>query len=128
MGWTGWLTPAQTLEGPYWPQCDLDVHELDALLTSARIQCEEYAPAVKHAAQVRDATGLDADAGGVVTSALVPETWRQAQALQARALWRSSQAGGNDQIGGDGLTVTVFPLDWNVKRLLRPQRGLPVLR
>jgi len=121
------LTPEETIEGPYWPQCDLEIHELAMLLTSARIQCEEYAPDVAYVAGVRGATVV-LDEADVMTTAVVPESWRQAQALQARALWRSGAAGSGDQIGGDGLAVTVFPLDWTVKRLLRPQRGLPVLR
>lgn len=125
VAWSGWLTPEETIEGPYWPQCDLELDELAMLLTSARIQCEEYAPDVAYAAGVRGATVVLVD--DVVTVTAVPESWRQAQALQARALWRSGAAGSGDQIGGDGLSVTVWPLDWNVKRLLRPQRGLPVL-
>lgn len=128
MGWTGWLTPAEASESPYWPQNDLLEVELNSLLTSARVQCEEYAPAVRYAEGVAGAQVTTADADGVVTDAVVPENWRQAQALQARALWRSSIAGGNDQIGAEGLTVTVFPLDWVVRRLLRPQKGVPTLR
>lgn len=128
MPWTGWLTPEETVEGPYWPQCDLALDELAMLLTSARIQCEAYAPDVRYAESVPDAVDIVLDADGVATSAKVPESWRQAQAFQARALWRSGQAGGSDQIGGDGLTVTVFPMDWSIKNLLRPKKGLPVLR
>jgi hypothetical protein len=29
-------------------------------------------------------------------------------------------------VGGDEFSITVFPLDWNVKQLLRP-RGAPVM-
>lgn len=53
----------------------------------------------------------------------VPARLALAQKLQARALLRSSVAGSNDGLGMDGLTVTVFPMDWTVKNLLRPKRG-----
>lgn len=100
----GWLTSVEELQA-YWPDApyaeDFDVF---GLLTSARIQCEEYAPAL----------GEDD---------VVPESWRLAQAMHARALYRSTLAGGNDQIGAEGYTVTVFPMDWTVKNLLRPKRG-----
>jgi len=78
------------------------------LLAAARTQCEAFAPALEE--------GED-----------VPENYRLAQALQARALYRSGIAGSGDQIGPDGLTVTVFPMDWTVKRLLRPET-VPVIR
>ena len=53
----------------------------------------------------------------------VPARFRTAQTKQARALIRADATGSGDQIGGDGLTVTVFPMDWTVKALLRPKRG-----
>ena len=91
----------------YWPNLDDEVlpkGALSSLLASARIQCEAYAPAMPGGADV-------------------PDNYRHAQVLQARALYRSGTAGSGDNMGGDGLTVTVFPMDWTVKRLLRPQRG-----
>lgn len=127
MTWTGWLTTADARGEAYWPTCDLDNDGLHALLTSAEVQCTAYAPDVAHAASVTGAQILDTDADDVPTEALVPETWRKAQAFQARALHRSTLAGNGDTIGGDGLTVTVFPLDWTVKALLRPARK-PVVR
>lgn len=52
----------------------------------------------------------------------------QAQLLQARAVWNATKAGPDDSIGADGMTVTVFPLDWTVKQLLRPKRGKTIIR
>ena len=105
---SGWLTSDFDLEG-YWPEAVDEFGAsgspaLDSLLDAARIQCEAYAPALPEGADV-------------------PETWRRAQALQARALHRSAIARDGDRIGVDGVAVTVFPMDWTVKRLLRPQRG-----
>jgi len=51
----------------------------------------------------------------------VPERFVLAQLMQARALYRSGIAGSDDAIGPDGLSVTVFPMDWTVKNLLRPK-------
>ncbi|TDE91585.1 hypothetical protein EXU48_15680 [Occultella glacieicola] len=110
-----WLTPVEVVTDAYWPSCPLvpadevDAKALDRLLTSARIQCEEFAPTL--------AEGAD-----------VPENWRLAQAFQARALYRSARAGSQDRLGEDGLAVTVFPMDWTVKNLLRPKRGKFVVR
>lgn len=107
-----WLTAEECRAEPYWPECDLDPGDsetaLTTLLTSARTQCEAFAPALAD----------DAD---------VPETYRLAQAMQARALWRSGAAGASDHLGGDGLGITVFPMDWTVKALLRP-RSRPVVK
>lgn len=102
-----WLTAEDIDEVVrYWPQAgtDLEPDELAPLLASARTQCEAYAPALTEGAEV-------------------PENYRLAQALQARALFRSGIAGSNDQIGAEGYTVTVFPMDWTVKNLLRPKKG-----
>lgn len=106
MAWTGWLTYAAAAE-PYWPGV-VDVDDEDqvgALLASARVQCEAFAPGAPEGDDVE-----------------VSESWRLAQGLQARALWRSGVAGSGDRIGGDELAVTVFPMDWTVKALLRPAR------
>jgi hypothetical protein len=104
-----WLTERLDAE-QYWPNVsEVEDFALSSLLTSARIQCEAFAPALPEGAEV-------------------PENYRFAQALQARALYRAGLAGTGDQIGADGLTVTVFPMDWQVKALLRPKRGVPVIR
>lgn len=103
---TGWLTEADIED--YWPDAlaEMSPAELAPLLASARSQCEDFAPTLPE-------------------DAVVPDTYRLAQAMQARALWRSVRASTGDTLGADGLSVTVFPLDWNVKALLRPHRGRP---
>ncbi|QUC01105.1 hypothetical protein [Cellulosimicrobium cellulans] len=47
-----------------------------------------------------------------------------AETLQARALHRAGYVGSGNAAGGD-FPVTVFPMDWTVKSLLRPQPGIP---
>lgn len=105
IGW--WLTANDPVLAIYWPGAtSLSDDELAPLLASAQIQCEAYAPALDDAV-------------------MVPDNYRHGQALQARALYRSGIAGSGDQIGMDGMAVTVFPMDWTVKALLRPRRGVP---
>ena len=79
---------------------------LTAYLTAAQTQCEAFAPALP------DST----------TTANVPANYKIAVLLQARALRRASTVNEDNGVGPDGLTVTVFPMDWSVKRLLRPER------
>lgn len=102
----GWLDiDSRFMVERYWPQsADLTHGELEVLLASSLIQCEAFAPAL-------------------AATAVVPDNYRHAQALQARALYRSSIAGENNGIGIDGQALTVFPMDWTVKALLRPKRG-----
>lgn len=97
----GWLTLDQTrLEWVDAPGEDVTLY---SLLHSARVACEEFAPVVD----------------------VVPEHYRRAQLLQAIGVWNSSRATSADRLGAGEFSVTVFPLDWNVKQLLRPKAGLP---
>lgn len=92
----------------FWPTVgDVDPDELVTSLASAQVQCETFAPALALGAEV-------------------PVNYLKAQAFQARALYRSTVVGSGDQ-GGE-FTVTVFPMDWTVKNLLRPRRpGSPAI-
>lgn len=107
----GWLSDIESPEvEAYWPDAPLgEPGTLAAMLASARIQCEAFAP----------------DLGATVD---IPANYRHAQVLQARALYRAGMAGSDSRIGVDGQAVTVFPMDWTVKALLRPKRGRPRVR
>ena len=83
----------------------MDDDQLQELLDVAQIQCEAYAPSV---------------------TAPVPLNYRMAQLLQARALWQSVVSDPNGQLDAGGYTVQVYPMDRNVKALLRPATGIPV--
>lgn len=91
-----------------WADAPLDDQDLADLLSAAYEQCAAFAP-VLTAEQI----------------ASPPANYKLAQVMQARALYRSLKAGSGDTMGDDGMTVTVFPMDWTVKNLLRPKRGLP---
>ena len=53
----------------------------------------------------------------------VKQDWRLAQIMQARALAKAADSD-DGQVGPDGLGVTIFPMDWTVKRLLVPERRI----
>jgi len=88
----------------FWPDYPADEDALQAVLDAAQGQCEAFAP------EVDDPSMTDS------------ARFRQAVIMQARALYRSATSGGGDQVGAEGFTVTVFPMDWTVKALLRPAR------
>lgn len=81
---------------------------LAAYLAAAAESCEAFAP-------------------NLPAGTAFPASWATAQILQARAIARAGRTGAGDQEGGFGETVTVFPMDWQVKQLLRPI-GVPKVR
>ncbi|MDJ0336435.1 hypothetical protein QMG83_14505 [Salinibacterium sp. G-O1] len=89
-----------------WPDAPEDYQTCGRLLEAAYIQCSEFAPAFEGA---------------------LPETYRLALIMQTRALWQSTVSDTQDGMGEGGFHVTVFPMDWTVKALLRPKRGVPVV-
>lgn len=95
----GWLTLDQARYE--WVDAPAEDPVLYSLLRSARDACETFAPAVE----------------------VVPEHYRRAQLLQAIGVWNSSRSTTDRQGAGD-FAVTVYPLDWNVKQLLRPKAGV----
>ncbi len=106
-----WVTSGEvaTIYGELWPDFALLIQDGtvgELILEAAQEQCAEYAPPL---------------ADGVA----VPARYKVALVMQARAVHRSLLAGSGDQIGADGMTVTVYPMDRTVKGLLRPRRGVP---
>jgi hypothetical protein len=99
----GWLSLEQTRQR--WPDAPLELTYLYGILKSAKIQCIDYAPALALADPV-------------------PANYLQAQLMQSRAIFTSFIANQNDNIDGQ-FPVRVFPMDWNVKALLRPKTGMP---
>ena len=86
----------------------IDDDVLYELLQIAKHQILEYAPV------------LDEDAA-------IPISYRMAQLSQARNIYNGSivDASSGD-IGSDSFVIRPFPLDWQIKQLLRPRRGVPV--
>lgn len=93
-----------------WDDAPLDDDLLDALLLAAHEQLAAYAP------------DLAADEP-------VPARYREAEVLQVRALWQAQERDGDVLgFGEAGYAVRVRPLGQDVRSLLRPRRGKPVIR
>lgn len=92
-----------------WPDAPDDDGTLEQLLEVAQSAVLAYAPA------------LAADAVGV------PVTYRHAQLMQARNIWNSSRVSPSSDFAGGDFTMTTYPLDWQIRQILRPKRGVPVI-
>lgn len=109
----GWVDTDTLDVSTEWRDAPSDDDVLARYLNSAYDQCLAFLP---HA---RDA--LTGELVPVVPSP-VPDRLRLAQIMQARALYNGVITGANDQQGEGSFGVTVFPMDWSVKNLLRPKR------
>lgn len=56
-----------------------------------------------------------------------PEAWRMAQLMQARNIWNSGRASAGGDFDAGTFGVTSFPLDWQIRQLIRPKRAVPVI-
>lgn len=102
---TTWLTSADTeLLEELWSDVPMNDELTDIYLDAAKEACLAYAPAL--------AAGAD-----------VPASWRLAQVMQARNISNAGAAGTSGENDGSSYGLTTFPLDWQVKQLLRPRRG-----
>lgn len=112
MALIGWLDDTTDLGSVWfdtlWPDAPEDEETLVRLLTSSYETCSAFAPVLADGAPV-------------------PERYKEAQVLQARAQARNAAAGPGDQVGPDGYTVTVYPMDRTIKAKLRPRSGKPVI-
>ncbi|MGN8245291.1 hypothetical protein ACTHAM_002410 [Cellulomonas soli] len=113
MALIGWVDPEVIDVATEWRDAPSDDAVLARYLSSAYDQCLAFLP---HA---RDA--LTGELVPVVPDP-VPDRLRLAQIMQARALYNGAVSGPNDQQGEGSFGVTVFPMDWTVKNLLRPKR------
>ncbi|QOP64217.1 head-to-tail adaptor [Arthrobacter phage Yavru] len=75
------------------------------LLLNAFESCEIYAPKLPDGAPV-------------------PQRYKDAQVLQARAIWQMQRQGPGDQFGADGLSIAIYPLDARIRQMLRPKKPL----
>lgn len=96
-----------------WADAPLDDELLAEMLLAAHEQLLEYAPA------------LPVPVPPEVL--VIPQRYIEAECLQVRALGQAQDRDG-DVIGfGDGFAVRVRPLGAEVRSLLRPKRGTPVI-
>lgn len=108
MALVGWIDTDDLSVMDEWRDAPSDPVVLGRYLGAAYEQCLDFLP-------------HNAD-GQPVVQVPAPERYKLAQILQARALYNSVISGPGDRFGADGMTVTVFPMDWTVKNLLRPKR------
>lgn len=95
-----------------WPGAlDISSEALDVYLEAARDQCIAF---------------LGSGSTSFNQPDEIPTRWSLAQVMQAKALSQSPLVGHDDQYGGIGESVTIFPMDWKVKALLRPAQGVSI--
>ena len=62
------------------------------------------------------------------TGEVIPTNYRVGQLMQARNVWNASKASpSSGDFDGTSYGLSSFPLDWQVRQLLRPKRGVPVI-
>jgi len=88
-----------------WSDAPVSDVRLYGLLEAARLAVLTYAPVSDRPA------------------AAIPQSWREAQLMQAKAIDQLTRDGMGERVGPEGFAVRVYPLDWNVKQLLRPDNG-----
>ena len=97
-----------------WADAPLDDDLLTAMLNAAHEQLVEYAPALP--------VSVPPD-----PPAPIPARYVEAEVLQVRALGQAQDRDGDVLGFGDGFAVRVRPLGAEVRSLLRPKRGTPVI-
>src|SRR5688500_6880490 len=96
-----------------WPDAPTDYGDggddsLESLLAVAREAVVAYAPAVEEA----------------LTD--IPDGYRAAQLMQARNVWNSTKVSTSGDFDGGQYGISAsYPLDWQVRQLIRPKQGRP---
>lgn len=101
-----WYTALTVVDD--WPDAiSIDEAKLDMFCEAAKIQVMTFAK-------------------GLAAGVPIPATYRLAHLMQIRNLWNATKVGPDGDMGGDDFVIRPFPLDWQVKALLRPRQGVPV--
>lgn len=100
----------------FWKDAPADEDVLNAYLTAARDAVLAYAPTI-------DGDQYTVEDGMIVPTE-IPDRYALAQAMQARNTWNSIKASPGGEMDGSSYGISAYPLDWSVKQLLRPQRGM----
>lgn len=98
-----------------WVDAPLDDDDLEELLEVAKQAVIEYAPALP------EPEDPEAEED-------IPVNYRRAQLMHSRNLWNASTASTAGTFGEGEFVITPRPLDWHVQQMLRPKRGVPVVR
>ena len=100
----------------FWKDAPADEDVLNAYLTAARDAVLAYAPTLPGEQYTYE--------DGYIVPTEIPDVWALAQAMQARNIWNAIKAAPGGDMDGSNYGITAYPLDWAVKQLLRPQRGM----
>lgn len=115
----GWLTLDEIRL--LWADAPADDFQLELLLEASRLTC------VSHSL-LEDTTQSPALLRHWREGDPVPADYLTAQRLQAMAIWRTTQTSvSEDTIGFDQTAVRVWPMNSDIRTLLRPPRR-PVIR
>lgn len=93
-----------------WPDAAaiLDTNTITVYLEAAKSQVLAYAPPLDDGAPI-------------------PQSYAIAQLMQTRNIWNASKVSPAGNIGDGSFASTPFPLDWMVRQMLRPRRGIPAV-
>lgn len=91
-----------------WTDAPFEDVQLHTLLESSKVAVLTYAPALTEGTRI-------------------PANYRQAQLMQARSIWNAAKGTDQAMLGPEGFALPVYPLDKNIRQLLRPKSGLPVI-
>lgn len=112
-----WNTPAQARK--IWADAGkMPDEDLQLLLDSAHHDCFTFLDPLDGLDPLRPGADPAPSAGRAASL-------RMAEIYQARARYTAIKAAGENQVGADGMAITVFPLDWQVQQLIRPKPGRP---
>lgn len=106
MAFNGWMD-LDTARA-WWSDAPADDAMLYMILRNARTAIEAWAPK------------LPAD------SPAPPAHYTQGQLLQAQAIATLGQTNPQEEVGFEQMSTRVYPLDWNIKQLVRPRSAVPV--
>jgi hypothetical protein len=114
-----------------WPDAPSDYGDggdgtLTTLLAVSKEAVLAYAPS---SAAPPEPTYIQDEDGYIVEvdpADVIPDGWRAAQLMQARNVWNSSKSSSSGDLDGGQYGIAVgFPLDWQVRQLIRPKTGKP---
>lgn len=124
--WYSATTPEQTDRLlAAWSDAPIEDLELcNFLLDVARMQVEEFAPAIPDANPIVDA--FEEELGTATDPAVgVPFNLVYAQLVQAQNLWNAGRAQSEGVVGSERYSFTPRPLDKTVRSIIRPTSGVP---
>lgn len=57
--------------------------------------------------------------------AAIPDRYRLAQLMDAKALWQKNQSTSDDDLNSGSFSVSIYPMDKTIRSVIRPASGFP---